>query len=63
MIYSTDTAQTLAFGMNYNAGFYAMAVNTVPEPGTLVLFGFGMAGLSAYRLAEAEVTIQTFSPN
>jgi hypothetical protein len=47
--FSTDTAQTLNFSMNRNAGIFAMAVSSVPEPGTLALLSSGLtACLSVY---------------
>jgi hypothetical protein len=45
--YHSDTAQNLAFNMNGVAGIFAMAVSTVPEPGSLVLLATGLAGLLA----------------
>jgi hypothetical protein len=45
--YSTETSQTLTFQTNGYAGVFAMAVSTVPEPGTLVLLALGLLGLSA----------------
>jgi hypothetical protein len=47
--YSTDTAQTLTFGMNRAAGIFAMAVShEVPEPGTLVLLASSMIGMMIF---------------
>jgi hypothetical protein len=48
--YSTDTPQTLTFGMNRAGGIFAMAVSqqAVPEPGTLVLLGFSTIGMMVY---------------
>jgi hypothetical protein len=45
--YSTDVAQALTFNMNDHAGVFAIAVSTVPEPGTFAMLGFAMAGIAA----------------
>lgn len=52
--YASDSAQDLDILLNHgepgshNAGFFAVGVNAVPEPGTLVLVITGLIGLLAY---------------
>jgi hypothetical protein len=46
--YYTATPQTLTLTTNDDAGVFAVAVSTVPEPGTLVLLGGAAFGLAVW---------------
>ena len=49
--YHTDTAQKLSWyatTITGNSGVFAIAVSTVPEPGSLTIVGIGLFGLLAY---------------
>jgi hypothetical protein len=45
--YHTDAPETLTFQANAATCVFAMAVSTVPEPGTFAMLGFALTGIAA----------------